>query len=169
MSQSTPYSGLMMTGTWISLLVVLALAFGQWDEKRSNPNRQVEGSRHEGYREVILQANRQHHYVANGTINGRQVTFLLDTGATLMSIPKSLADELNLPRLGQGWAETANGRVSVTSTVADHVRLGTLHWEKVRASINPSMKGNEVLLGMSALQQVEFTQRGNTLTLRQYR
>jgi len=29
------------------------------------------------------------------------------------------------------------------------------------------MRGNEVLLGMSFLKHVEFTQRGDTLTLRQ--
>lgn len=169
MSQSTPYSSLMMTGTWISLLVVLALAFGQWDEKRNNPNSRVDGSSNDDFREVVLKANRQHHYVATGTINGRKVTFLLDTGATLMSIPEQLANEIGLPRYSKGWAETANGRVSVTATVVDDVRLGTLHWNDLRASINPSMKGDEVLLGMSALQQVEFTQRGDTLTLRQYR
>jgi len=36
------------------------------------------------------------------------------------------------------------------------------------ASINPAMGQQEVLLGMSFLKHLEFTQRGNTLTLRQY-
>jgi aspartyl protease family protein len=40
--------------------------------------------------------------------------------------------------------------------------------QQVRASINPNMQGNEVLLGMSFLKHLEFTQRGDSLTLRQY-
>ncbi|HSG99608.1 MAG TPA: TIGR02281 family clan AA aspartic protease, partial [candidate division Zixibacteria bacterium] len=31
----------------------------------------------------------------------------------------------------------------------------------------PSMAGDTILLGMSALRQIEFTQRGDSLTLRQ--
>jgi aspartyl protease family protein len=35
----------------------------------------------------------------------------------------------------------------------------------INASITTSMVGNTILLGMSALKQIEFTQRGTTLTL----
>jgi len=38
----------------------------------------------------------------------------------------------------------------------------------VRASINPYMDGEEILLGMSALKQLELLQQGKTLTLKQY-
>jgi len=37
----------------------------------------------------------------------------------------------------------------------------------VEALIAPGMGGDDVLLGMSALKQLEFTQRGGTLMLRQ--
>jgi aspartyl protease family protein len=36
----------------------------------------------------------------------------------------------------------------------------------VPASINPGMHDMEILLGMSVLKHVEFTQRGDTLILR---
>jgi len=38
----------------------------------------------------------------------------------------------------------------------------------VRASINPAMQASQILLGMSALKQIEFIQRGDSLTLTQY-
>jgi len=44
--------------------------------------------------------------------------------------------------------------------------IGAIVLRGVRASINPAMQGNTVLLGMSALQHIEFTQRGDSLTLR---
>jgi aspartyl protease family protein len=38
----------------------------------------------------------------------------------------------------------------------------------VRASINPAVDNIGILLGMSVLKQLEFTQRGDTLILRQH-
>jgi len=37
----------------------------------------------------------------------------------------------------------------------------------VRAIVVPGLDGEQVLLGMSALKQLEFTQRGGNLLLRQ--
>jgi len=42
-------------------------------------------------REVVLKRNRYGHYVANGSINGSQVEFLLDTGATAVAVPAATA------------------------------------------------------------------------------
>ena len=47
------------------------------------------------------------------------------------------------------------------------LRLGDIRLIQVPAIIVPGMDGNEVLLGMSALKQLEFTQRDGTLVLRQ--
>jgi aspartyl protease family protein len=45
--------------------------------------------------------------------------------------------------------------------------IGDIKLTNVSAHINPSMDFDEILLGMSALKQIEFTQRGDTLILRQ--
>jgi aspartyl protease family protein len=58
--------------------------------------------------------------------------------------------------------------VTVYGTEVSRLRIGNIELQDVRASITPSMAGDTILLGMSALQQVEFSQRGSTLTLRQY-
>jgi len=94
------------------------------------------------------------------------VTFLLDTGATDVVIPAQLAESAGL-QPGQAMrAMTANGLVTVYSTTIPTLHLGDITLYDVRASINPGMQGDTVLLGMSALRQVEFTQRADTLTLR---
>ena len=121
-----------------------------------------------GLREVSLQRNRQGHYVASGTINDTPVTFLLDTGATDVAIPANVAEAAGLQAGSASQAATANGVITVYTTRVDQLRLGNIEFNNLRASITPSMGGNTILLGMSALQQVEFTQRGSTLTLRQY-
>ena len=47
------------------------------------------------------------------------------------------------------------------------LQLGDIQLREVAALITPGMEGHEVLLGMSALKQLEFTQKGGTLVLRQ--
>ena len=92
--------------------------------------------------------------------------FMLDTGATDVSIPASIADRLGLKRGRRVNYHTANGTISAWQTVADEIRLGPLRLGPVRASINPHVKGDAVLLGMSFLKQLDFNQQGNTLTLK---
>jgi aspartyl protease family protein len=52
-------------------------------------------------------------------------------------------------------------------TLLDEIRLGDLRVGPVRASINPGFSGEDILLGMSFLKQLDFSQQGNTLTLKQ--
>ena len=155
--------------TWISLLALLTFYFGDVLERQRNPNRAVataiDGS---GIREVQLQRNRMGHYVASGTINGEPVVFLLDTGATGVAIPEAVAQRLDLPRGRAFLTNTANGSARSYQTRIGEVAIGDIRLNNVDAAITPGLAMNEVLLGMSFLKYIEFTQRGNTLTLRQY-
>lgn len=159
----------MVWGMWILVLALLTLLFGNWETAQQNPNRSVETqTRADGTREVVLQRNRFHHYVATGEIDGEPVEFMLDTGASDISVPESVARRIGLERGAPVRYQTANGVITGYSTVLDRVTLGDIVLRDVRASINPHMDGNNVLLGMSFLRHLEFTQRGDTLTLRQY-
>lgn len=154
---------------WVCGLAFLTYLFQQFLDDAHNPNQNLDMHVVEnGVREVVLQRNRQGHYVANGLINGRVSTFLLDTGATDVAIPADLAERLNLPRMGRAMSRTANGTVVVYRTRLDSVQLGAIRLHDVRATILPSMAADApVLLGMSFLKHLELVQRGDTLTLRQ--
>ncbi len=153
---------------WIVVLGLLGAFFGGCMEKLNNPNQQVSTQlRADGVREVVLQQNRAGHYVASGAINDHPVTFLLDTGATSVSVPASVAARVGLKRGAPLRANTANGVVNTYSTRLAQVRLGDIALNNVRANINPHMQGNDVLLGMSFLRKLEFTQRDRELTIRQ--
>ena len=70
--------------------------------------------------------------------------------------------------LFSGTAEqTANGAAISYAAQLDSVSVGDIIMHNVSAGISPGFKGNEILLGMSFLKHIEFTQRGNTLILRQ--
>ena len=158
--------GMMYIG-WLLLLGLLTWWFGDWEESRYNPNREVVSSINGGQVEVTLKRNRWGHYVANGTINGKEVTYLLDTGATDVSIPGHLEKKLGLRRGRSYSASTANGTIRVYGTTVDKFTLGNIEMRNVRASINPYMKEDEILLGMSVLQHLELVQKGDSLTIRQ--
>jgi len=117
---------------------------------------------------VVLESNRQGQYVLTGAINSVPAEFILDTGATDVVIPPGLAEASGLEYGYQSQAMTANGLVNIYSTLIDELHLGKITLHDVRASINPAMHESMVLLGMSALRQIEFNQRGSQLTLRQH-
>ena len=114
-----------------------------------------------------MQRNRFGHYLVNGQINNSPVAFLLDTGATDVVVPEDTAKRLNLPYGYRSQAMTANGQVTIYRTKINELQIGEIRLYNVDASINPAMADGAILLGMSALSKIEFTQSGNTLTLRQ--
>ena len=107
------------------------------------------------------------HYVANGTINGVGVTFLLDTGATGVAISPELAQRTGAPRGKSILTRTANGTAQGFLTRLNSVQLGAIEQNNVPAQIAPGLATGQVLLGMSFLKHLEMVQRGDTLTLRQ--
>ena len=157
----------MMTMAFIISIGMLTMFFSDVEQNQHNPNR-TPTSQHTGEgAQVQLTSNRQGHYVVTGQINRQAVEFLLDTGATDVVIPEAVARQLGL-RAGQPYrASTANGTVTVYSTFIDELKIGDITLYNVRASINPAMRPPSILLGMSALKQIEFIQVGDSLTLRQ--
>lgn len=157
----------MIYAAWLFLLVLLSLFFHNWLERENNPNRYLVTINENGLREVVLKRGRRGHYIAPGYINGFPVRFLVDTGATDVIISQDVAEQIGLQRGYPSTAQTANGLITVYNTIVDEVRLGNIALQKVRASINPNMHGNTVLLGMSFMKNLELVQRDNTLTIRQ--
>lgn len=160
--------GFLVAG-WIAVFGLLAWLFADLLAHDANPNTRPGGQvTASGAREVVLRRNRAGHYVAEGFINGTPATFLLDTGATQVSVPDTVARAAGLERGAPGTAMTAAGPVTVYATRLDSVRLGNIELRQVRGHVNPRMPGNEVLLGMAFLKHLELIQRGDSLTLRQH-
>lgn len=158
----------MLVLAWIAFGAVAVYWFDGLLERQRNPNTTLSSTIVDGVREVRLQRNRAGHYVADGTINGRDVTFVLDTGATTIAIPGKVAANLALPRGEEFKTHTANGIASSFAIRLDRVSIGDIALRNVPAGVSPGLSTDEVLLGMSFLKHIEFTQRGDTLILRQY-
>lgn len=157
----------MLFGAWVTGLALLVMLFDGVISGQRNPNPNPTAMESaSGVAEVRLERNRAGHYVAGGRINGVPVRFLIDTGATDVALPLSLAQRLRLPLRPGGISKTANGTVQTWLTRLDSVDLGGLVARNVRASVLPNMPGDDVLLGMSYLKHLELIQRDGVLTLR---
>jgi aspartyl protease family protein len=156
---------------FVAALLVLGLLtwfFSGKLDQQQNPNQQVQSLQHAETVEVSLQPNRQGHYVFTGRINGKDVDFLVDTGATQVALPEATARRLGLPRLADTAFNTANGVSHGYLTMLDTLEIGNIRLTDVRAGVAPNMDG-PVLLGMSALKQLELRQTNEQLILRQTR
>jgi aspartyl protease family protein len=163
--QRKRYSRWMYALMWLGVLLLLVLFFQDQLHEQYNPNQKL-AQQQDTADGVVLQRNKQGHYVASGLINGQDVVFLLDTGATDVAIPEHLAKQLGLRYGRAGQVNTANGVSRTFDTMLDSLSLGSITQRQVPAVIVPGFESQAILLGMSFLKHIEFSQRGDTLTLR---
>ena len=154
----------MLAIAWLLIIAGVFWYFSDWEVQQSNPNTARVLNQQQG--ELKLMRNRAGHYVAEGEINGRHVTFLLDTGATWVALPTVLARELGLKRGAAITVQTANGATVGYQTRLESVRLGPLEMRDVGALVTDGMEAGTVLLGMNFLKRLELTQRGGEMVLR---
>ncbi len=154
--------------SWVLILGMLVWFFGVLETNKRNPNQNVATTiSTTGEKEVVLQSSSYGHYIANGKINNKKVTFLVDTGASFVSVPERVANKIGLKKGAPVLVSTANGTVEVYATILDEISLGEIKLYDIRANINPHMDGNEILLGMSFLRGLSVTHEGKQLTIRQ--
>ena len=101
------------------------------------------------------------HYHWPGTLNGREVDFLVDTGATGVAIPRELARELKLPVEGTTRSMTAGGEVRGEVVRADLALAGGVRVTRARMVALPALESP--LLGMDVLGRLPWQQRNNML------
>ena len=156
------------TMTMIASIIGIFLAtwlFSGVEERQHNPNSSPDSISSINSNTVHLQRNKMGHYVTSGYLNGEKVVYLLDTGATDVAIPGALERKLNLSRGYRHSVGTANGTTDAYTTKVDSIQIGDIRLNQVNAVIVPNMEGEEILLGMAALKQLEFRQKGRRLTL----
>ena len=156
--------GMFIVG-WIIFLAMLTWYFGLREDHRYNPNRQLAVSQQGETTEFVLQKNAFDQYIFLGTVNGASATFLVDTGANRVVVSSQLAQKAGLVSGVPVTVATAGGYTTAWQTTIHHLGIGPVELTNIQALINPSMPGNEVLLGMTALQHLNFRQHNDQLIL----
>lgn len=136
---------------WAMIFVGGAAAVGLWqDISQTSPQLRMSDAG-----QIIVPRSRDGHYYLTVQLNGADVRFVLDTGATDMVLTQSDAaragvDPDQLTYLGR--ASTANGEVRTAFVRLDAVRLGDVTDRDVPAVVNEG-EMEQSLLGMGYLQR----------------
>ena len=115
--------------------------------------------------EIVIPRSRDGHFYVAGQINGQPVTFLVDTGASTVSVKSALARRLGLPPGRPVTIGTAGGMAQGEEVTAQTVSLGGIAVREVRIVVLPAMPA-EALLGQNVLRHLEVLQTAERMVLR---
>jgi aspartyl protease family protein len=115
---------------------------------------------------IVLTAGSGGHFMTQGAINGQAANFMVDTGATMVSMGAADAQRLGLNyKAGQlGYSSTANGVTSVWRIKLGSVRVGDVEVYNVDATVSPQPMPF-VLLGNSFLTRFQMKRENDQMVL----
>lgn len=116
---------------------------------------------------LALSADANGHFYATGSINGGTVRFLVDTGATMVSLGAADARRLGLDTRNApvGYTQTANGAARVYKVRLSTVRIGDVTLNDVDGLVH-EQDLPIALLGMSFLNRMEMQRDGQRMILK---
>jgi aspartyl protease family protein len=117
--------------------------------------------------ELSIPRARDGHFYAQGQIEGKAVTFLVNTGASLVVVSEAFAREAGLATGVPTTFRTANGELQGRIVAGLTVSVGPARISGLRVGVglvgpDPSV----ALLGQSFLSRFEVLLSGDTMTLR---
>ena len=121
-------------------------------------------------REVPVARNERGEYRVVGTVNGNQLSFMVDTGANVVALSGVDADRLGIDyrrRGEQTRVMTAAGPSEAWSISLDRVEVSGILVRNVRATVIEGPHPEPALLGMSWLQRVGLREESGVMYLRE--
>ncbi len=136
--------------------------------QRIRLGQQAYTAKESGAATITLTADSRGHFLATGSVNGSTTKFLVDTGATVVSLGAADARRAGIRyELGQaGATQTANGIARVWRVKLNTVKIGEVTLHDVDGAVH-EQDMPFALLGMSFLNRMEMRRDGSTLTLKQ--
>jgi aspartyl protease family protein len=116
-----------------------------------------------------MSADGRGQFYSAGEVNGNAVRFLVDTGASAVTLPRSVAirSGVLLGNATQVGVSTANGGVRANRVLLNTVRVGNVSLNMVEAIVMDDAQLSQPLLGMSFLKRTNMKHEGDTLSLSQ--
>lgn len=121
-----------------------------------------------GAASATLTSDSRGQFLSQGSVNGASMRFLVDTGASFVSLNAADAARAGIDYRGRGQPmslSTANGVIRGWRVPGNTVRLGDITLHGVEVSVSEASMPM-VLLGMSFLNRLEMKRDGDTMTLR---
>ncbi len=105
---------------------------------------------------LVIDQQSNGHYFLEGEVNSTALTFVIDTGASVVSLPSSVARDAEINCKKQVMMSTANGLANACTVIIPKLKIGSFLIEDVAAVVAPNL--SEPLLGMNVLQQFNIVQ-----------
>ena len=117
--------------------------------------------------QVLIRLAENHQYITTGSINGRAVRYLVDTGANVVAMNANTASLLGLSVEGgvKTTASTASEDLLVTMVMIKEMFVGEIKRDNVQAIIIDGDNPKDILLGMSFLQHVDISEKAGLMVL----
>jgi aspartyl protease family protein len=155
-----PSGHLLALAIWLALFVAVYLFM----DSRIKPTVATASTAELAKGEIVIPRSHDGHYYLKGSINGTPLVFMVDTGATLVSVGTQVADAARLPRGEPGQFATAGGEVSGEVVSGQTVEAGGIRVGPL--SIAVGFPGDVALLGQNFLRHVDVTQSDDRMILR---
>ena len=122
------------------------------------------------YRTVTLNSDRRGHFQTDVRVDGRNIDFLVDTGASSIALRESSAAKLGIHPSVRDYnikMQTANGVGKAARVKLNRVELGGITVRDVDALVVPDESLSVNLLGMTFLSRVKWSHDRGRLVLEQ--
>lgn len=161
---------------WTALIVLGTVATSHWLGGRGDttPSVRADGS-------LSLRLGPGGRYEVAGSVAGQPTRFIVDTGASLTSIPKALGDRIGIrecPAIGFDLSRadepgccrretfhTANGSTEGCVARVPLLRFGPFEVQHAQVAVMPAI-GDRALLGMNVLKHFSLLHAGAELSIR---
>lgn len=121
-------------------------------------------------RTISIARGKGGHFRVDGRVDGRNLNFIVDTGASLIALREGDAARLGIHPARREYTarvSTANGIVMAAPVALNRVEIGEVTVSNVAAMVLPDEALGENLLGMSFLGQVHWQYQSGKLVLEQ--
>jgi aspartyl protease family protein len=119
--------------------------------------------------ELVIRAGPSGHFIAEADVNGYEVRFLVDTGASIVMLTPDDADLLGFNLYDDDYSQvfqTPNGVLRGAPVILDDVQIGPIALSDVHATVAEAPSAIS-LLGMSFLRRLDgYEVRDGELVLR---
>jgi aspartyl protease family protein len=162
--KTTRLGALAITAVWLLVAAALYLAFERIEQNRQaslKPYALSSG-------ELVIPRQRDGHFQVAGEVNRQPVTFLVDTGASHVSVSEALANQAGLPAGQNITMHTANGQRPGQLVRSVPVRAGHLVLNDTSVTVGLSgLLPEQALLGQAFLKHFDVEIRRDEMVLRQ--
>lgn len=152
-------STLMFLLFWLALMGVMYAGM-QFFLEPARAKVQADGS-------VRIERSHDGHFRVKGSINSQPVTFMVDTGASSISVTQAFADKAGLQGGERVRFRTANGEREGRLVMADEVKVASLTVRNLRVGTGYTGEdADDALLGQNFLHHFDVQMSGDQMLLR---